>query len=468
MDETATQLTRAGSTVGTAAYMSPEQAGGGVADARSDLWSQGIFAYEMLAGRAPFPGTNALAIIQAVLTAPIAPIRTLRPDVAPELEEIVSRTLMRDRDRRPITPSNVRDLASACHARLASSGQQPAIVRPRTSRRTRVATAVVALVVAVSGIAWWAQRSAKVRWARQEALPEIVRLAEAERFDEAYHLAQQAQRYIPDDPLLGAQIKKISDSATVKSEPPGADVFYRPYGRSSEPWRPFGKTPIVNATCRPSLRSRASHTSPIPPRPKGATISNASSRDPTPTGIRLREYSPAPELIRRIYDGGGIDNFVDPIRKQSVAFRSQSSLSRAELTSNTILRAGAGTERASRVGETVPSVTLSTPRMTTHRVLNRHTRATEDDDRSPFPSLESAQEYIGLLASAVADAQRDIQEDVDAAGKEDAARRVEALHLVNYKLSQLQNHVGATGRLLNDLRMLRRLLLNERRLKSVD
>ena len=91
-----------------------------------------------------------------------------------------------------------------------------------------------------------------------------------------------------------------------------------------------------------------------------------------------------------------------------------------------------------------------------------------EDDLSPFPSLESAQEYIALLGTAVDEARKDIQDDVQAAGNGRAERRLEALHLVNYKLSQLQNHVGATGRLLNDLRMLRRLLLNERRLKSVD
>jgi dienelactone hydrolase len=243
--ETATQLTRAGSALGTAAYMSPEQAAGEVVDARSDLWSLGVVSYEMLAGRSTFDGTNALAIIHAVLTTTPAPVRTLRPDVAPELEEIVNRTLVRERGRRTITAADVRDLASACHARL-SSGPQTAAVRPRASARTKLAAVVVALAVVAGGVAWWAQRNSKVRWARQEALPEIIRLAGADKFDEAYTLAQQAQPFIPDDPLLAEQIRGISRRAAIDSHPTGADVFYRPYGRSGQPWRPLGKTPIVD------------------------------------------------------------------------------------------------------------------------------------------------------------------------------------------------------------------------------
>ena len=59
------------------------------------------------------------------------------------------------------------------------------VARPRTSRRAQLAAAVIALAVAASGIAWWAQRNAKVRWARHEALPEIIRLAGADKFDAA-------------------------------------------------------------------------------------------------------------------------------------------------------------------------------------------------------------------------------------------------------------------------------------------
>ena len=245
--ETATKLTGEGSTLGTAAYMSPEQAAGEVVDFQSDLWSLGVVTHEMLAGRRTFDGTNALAIINAVLTTTPAPIRVLRPDVPRQLEDIVNRTMVGNRDRRTVTAADVRDLASACHAQL-SSGAQPPVERSRTTRRIQLAVAAVALIALASAVVWWAHRNSKVRWARQEALPEIVRLAGADEFDAAYTLAREAQSYIPDDPQLAEQIRGVARQALIDSEPAGADVFYRPYGRRDAPWRPLGKTPVAGAS----------------------------------------------------------------------------------------------------------------------------------------------------------------------------------------------------------------------------
>ena len=245
--ETMARLTGAGTAVGTAAYMSPEQAAGEDVDARSDLWSLGVVVREMLTGRLPFEGTNALAVMHAVRTAPMPPIRSLRPDVAPELDEIVSRAMVRERHDRSISAAEIRDLAASCLARLSSGASPIAPVRP-SSRRARVAVGAVVLLCAVGLAAWWVHRTAKVRWAREQAMPEIIKLAGDDRFDDAYRLAQEAEQYIPEDPVLGEQLRAISRTGPVESVPAGAQVSYRPYGRTEEPWRPLGRTPVKNVS----------------------------------------------------------------------------------------------------------------------------------------------------------------------------------------------------------------------------
>ena len=241
--ETMARLTGAGSTVGTAAYMSPEQAAGEDVDWRSDLWSLGVVAHEMLTGQPLFGGANVLAVMHAVMTTPPAPIRAVRPDAPSELEEIIARTMVRDRKARTITAADVRDLSASCHARL-SSGALPAVRSSATSRRIWISALVIALVALAGAGAWSAKKSSNVRWAREQALPEIIRLAGADSFDEAFRLAEKARQYIPDDPLLAEQIRTVARQATVDSEPSGAAVFYRPYGRADEAWRPLGRTPI--------------------------------------------------------------------------------------------------------------------------------------------------------------------------------------------------------------------------------
>jgi hypothetical protein len=82
---------------------------------------------------------------------------------------------------------------------------------------------------------------------------------------------------------------------------------------------------------------------------------------------------------------------------------------------------------------------------------------------SPFDSIEGAHEYVGMLAEAIAEAEAAIQEDVAEARGQGAVRRAQALHIVAFKLEKLRAHIGSSHRILNDLRTLRRLLLEERR-----
>jgi hypothetical protein len=93
-------------------------------------------------------------------------------------------------------------------------------------------------------------------------------------------------------------------------------------------------------------------------------------------------------------------------------------------------------------------------------------------DRNPFGSIESAQEYLRLLAEALQEAQLTFPEDVvdsEPIDEQSKARRLQAMQLVSYKLNQLADHINGSRCVLNDLRTLRRLLLRERALgmKSV-
>jgi hypothetical protein len=80
---------------------------------------------------------------------------------------------------------------------------------------------------------------------------------------------------------------------------------------------------------------------------------------------------------------------------------------------------------------------------------------------NPFDNIESAQEYLRLLAAEVESVRADIRGDIIDAEQERAARRLDALHVVEYKLKQLTQQLDGSLRLLNDLRMLRRLLVTD-------
>ena len=101
-------LTMPGAVMGTATYLSPEQAQGIAVDARSDIYSLGMVLYEMLAGKAPFKGDSPVAVAYKQLHEVPPPPSALNSAVSPALDALVARTLSKDPDQRPSSATEFR------------------------------------------------------------------------------------------------------------------------------------------------------------------------------------------------------------------------------------------------------------------------------------------------------------------------------------------------------------------------
>jgi dienelactone hydrolase len=241
-------LTSTGMVVGTLEYMSPEQVRAEELDTRSDLFSFGAVLYEMATGRGAFAGDSVGLILDGILNrTPISPLR-INPELPPELDRIIHKALEKERSMRYQSATDLLADLKRLRQRIIS---RPSAARAVAQwlRKPQVAIMAILVLLALAvGAGWWIHRSARVRWAREEALPEIERRIGNNdvwrNLTDAYSLAGEAEEYIPHDPKLAELFSKCSLKINIKTEPPGAKIYMKEYKAPDSEWKYLGVSPI--------------------------------------------------------------------------------------------------------------------------------------------------------------------------------------------------------------------------------
>jgi len=242
-----TLLTREGMTLGTVAYMSPEQVRGEEVGPCSDIWSLGVVLYEMISGQLPFMGNNEASVMYSVAHKEPKRPKDIKPDIPPPLDQIVRRALKKKTESRYSSVEELlKDLKQVqTSLRAADMGVIDFRSFFQRIKRPRFAVPGIFVVLMLCFMAvWYIDRSSKIKWSREQAIPEIIQLIEEANYAPAYQIALKAEKYIPKDPLLSDLWSKISRKVSLQTSPPGAYIYMKDYKAVEKDWEYLGQSPL--------------------------------------------------------------------------------------------------------------------------------------------------------------------------------------------------------------------------------
>jgi formylglycine-generating enzyme required for sulfatase activity/dienelactone hydrolase/tRNA A-37 threonylcarbamoyl transferase component Bud32 len=257
-----TAMTRTGTTIGTVAYMSPEQITGQGVDARTDVWSLGVVFYELLAGRTPFARQNELAIIRAIADEQPPPLGEVRPDVPGDVQAIVGKALQKDVAQRYASAHEFLHDVEALRSAPRVEAPAATVAGPTPSRgwshRTMALASGALLVVAVAG-AWFISRAVRGRRERL-IVPEIRRLVETEQYAAAFRRVHTAPATLATDPEFVQLQNAFFLPLIVRTDPPGARIYAKGYGEPDAEWVDLGPSPLETRGTQGYFRWRLTKT----------------------------------------------------------------------------------------------------------------------------------------------------------------------------------------------------------------